>query len=47
LVAYTRVAVGVHYPFDILVGALSGMIFGIFWIVMFTKVIKIKGQTPV
>ena len=47
LVAYSRVAIGVHYPFDILVGAFSGIVFGSFWIYMFTKVIKIKGKTVV
>lgn len=47
MVAYSRVAVGVHYPFDVLVGAICGSIFGIFWIVMFTKIIKIKGRTLV
>jgi undecaprenyl-diphosphatase len=47
LVAYPRVAVGVHYPFDILIGAFSGALFAAFWIYMFKKVIKIKGQTVV
>ena len=47
LVAYSRIVVGVHYPFDVLVGAICGSLLGIFWIVVFTKVIKIKGSTLV
>ena len=47
LVAYSRIAVGVHYPFDVFVGAICGSLFGIFWIIFFTKVIKIKGRTLV
>lgn len=47
LVAYSRVAVGVHYPFDILVGAITGTVLALFWIYMFTRVIKYRGQTLV
>ena len=37
LVAYSRVAVGVHYPFDILAGAFAGIIFAAFWLFLYQK----------
>ena len=37
LVAYSRVAVGVHYPFDILAGAVCGVLFAGFWLIIFNK----------
>ena len=43
LVAYSRVAVGVHYPFDILAGAVAGFAFGWFWIYVFSYRIKPRG----
>lgn len=44
LVSYSRVAVGVHYPFDILVGAILGILFAGFWILLYRKILKIKDQ---
>ncbi len=46
LVAYSRVAVGVHYPFDILAGAVAGVLFGWFWIYVFQKWFKPKELQP-
>ncbi len=37
LVAYSRVAVGVHYPFDVLAGAAVGVVCGWFWLYLFKK----------
>ncbi len=37
LVAYSRIAVGVHYPFDVLAGAMVGIICGAFWILILKK----------
>lgn len=37
LIAYSQVYVGVHYPFDVLAGALVGLIFGIFTSTVFNK----------
>lgn len=39
LVAYSRVAVGVHYPSDVLVGALVGAGLALMWIWIATKII--------
>ncbi len=43
LVAYSRVAVGVHYPFDVVAGAAAGVLFGLFWIYIFKYWIKPQG----
>jgi len=37
LVAYSRIAVGVHYPFDVLAGALCGILVAGFWIFIFKR----------
>ncbi len=37
LVAYSRIAVGVHYPFDVVAGALWGMVIGYSWIFVFKR----------
>ncbi len=43
LVAYSRIAVGVHYPFDVLVGALLGMLIGYLWTIAFKRLLANKG----
>ncbi len=40
LVAYSRVAVGVHYPFDVLAGALLGYIVARVWLYLFVRADK-------
>ncbi len=42
LVAYSRIAVGVHYPFDVLVGSLLGILIGYGWVVAFKKIVDGK-----
>ncbi len=37
LVAYSRIAVGVHYPFDVLVGSLLGIFIAYGWILIFKR----------
>jgi len=41
LVAYSRISVGVHYPFDVLVGALVGVAVSVVWILILRKKIKL------
>ncbi len=42
LVAYSRIAVGVHYPFDVLVGAALGILVGRLWIYFFKQILASK-----
>ncbi len=44
LVAYSRVAVGVHYPSDILVGSMVGAFFALFWIFLINKILQRRGR---
>ena len=37
LVAYSRIAVGVHYPFDVLAGSLLGILITYVWILIFKR----------
>ena len=37
IVAYSRIYVGVHYPFDVITGALIGIVFSIFICIISTK----------
>jgi undecaprenyl-diphosphatase len=45
VVAYSRIAVGVHYPFDALVGAFVGLGLALIWIYIIRKIAEIKGQS--
>ncbi len=42
LVGYSRIAVGVHYPFDVLVGSAVGMALAYGWIWLFRNLLKKK-----
>ncbi|MHB2148688.1 phosphatase PAP2 family protein [Calditrichota bacterium LG25] len=42
LVAYSRIAVGVHYPFDVLLGALVGVAIAWSWIELFKRLLASK-----
>ena len=44
VVAYSRIAVGVHYPFDTLVGGLVGVSIAVIWILIIQKIAEIRGQ---
>lgn len=48
-IAYAQVYVGVHYPGDVLAGALLGMIIGVFMAVLYLRLVKYAlpvTQTP-
>jgi len=36
-ISYSQIYVGVHYPFDVICGALVGIIFGLFTAVFFNR----------
>jgi membrane-associated phospholipid phosphatase len=42
MIAYAQVYVGVHYPFDVIVGAIYGSLIGIFFAKLFNKYIKLR-----
>lgn len=45
-VAYSRVYVGVHYPLDVLVGAILGIIVGLVWARLMEKLLRLRRPVP-
>lgn len=41
MVSYSRIYLGVHYPLDILVGALLGILFATLWMQLFKKTLQV------
>ena len=42
LVSYSRIYIGVHYPFDVVSGAIFGILSGYLFYILFERYIKIK-----
>ena len=51
IISFSRIYVGVHYPFDVLAGAIIGVIIGILMAFVYEKLIELRkkneNQTPI